>query len=72
MISAGRVLPVGLAPDSPLRTGQGVETVIHAVAPNMNPDRPDCLNGDYDTGCRQLAETYRALFEEFVRSAPIA
>jgi len=64
--AAGRVLAVQLPTDCPLRAAQGVEYVIHAVAPNMHPNRPDCLDGDYDTGCRQLAETYEHLFREFV------
>lgn len=64
--AAGRVLAVPLPTDCPLRATQGVEYVIHAVAPNMHPNRPDCLDGDYDTGCRQLAETYEHLFREFV------
>ena len=61
-----RVLAVLLPADCPLRAAQGVEYVIHAVAPNMHPDRPDCLDGDYETGCRQLAKTYEHLFHEFV------
>ena len=40
--------------------------IIHLVGPNMNPDRPLCLDGDYATGCAQLAETYAALFDKFV------
>ena len=33
--------------------------------------KPECLNGDYEAGCRLLAETYRNLFHEFVStSAP--
>ena len=63
--AAGRVLAVPLPADCPLRAAEGVGWVIHAVAPNMNPSRPDCLDGDYTTGCRQLAETYERLFREF-------
>ena len=64
-----RVLAVPLPADCPLRAAQGVEYVIHAVAPNMHPNRPDCLDGDYETGCRQLAETYEHLFREFMATA---
>lgn len=45
--------------------GQGAEWVLHARGPNMNPNRPDCLEGDYDTGCKELAKTYRAVLEAF-------
>jgi aprataxin len=32
----------------------------------VNPNRPDCLNGDYNRGCAQLAITYRNLFTSFL------
>ena len=62
---AGSAFAVRLPDGCPLRASQGVEWVVHAVAPNMNPAKPKDLNGDYEVGCRQLAETYRALLHEF-------
>ena len=41
--------------------------VIHVLGPNMNPQRPNCLNGDYETGERLLRQAYRALFEAFAK-----
>lgn len=31
----------------------------------MNPERPNCLNNDYSTGCKILREAYTSLFEGF-------
>ena len=62
---AGQAFAVRLPDGCPLRASQGVEWVVHTVAPNMNPAKPKDLNGDYEVGCRQLAETYRALLHEF-------
>lgn len=31
----------------------------------MNPERPNCLNNDYGTGCKILREAYTSLFESF-------
>ena len=31
----------------------------------MNPQRPNCLNNDYVTGCKILRDTYTSLFEGF-------
>jgi aprataxin len=64
-LSPGAVLPVELPPSSPLRTQEGVSHVIHVLGPNMNPLRPNCLNGDYVMGERLLRDAYRALFEAF-------
>lgn len=64
-LSPGAVLPVELPSSSPLWSQEGVTHVIHVLGPNMNPQRPNCLNGDYETGERLLRQTYRALFEAF-------
>ena len=48
---------------SPLRKKEGVQYVIHVVGPNMNPERPDCLKGDYETGCKLLEESYTSFLE---------
>lgn len=61
----GHAYAVELPAGNPLREAQGVEWVLHAVGPNMNPDRPLCLYGDYGRGAEQLAETYKAVFEQF-------
>ena len=65
----GAAYPVQLPADNPLRTTQGVEWLLHVVGPNMNRDRPLCLDGDYATAEAQLAETYRALFAAFAQRA---
>ena len=65
----GSAYPVGLPPSNALRLGEGVSVVIHAVGPNMNPEKPNCLEGDYATGVEQLAATYHALFEAFYEGA---
>lgn len=62
---AGQAFAVRLPDGCPLRASQGVEWVVHTVAPNMNPAKPKDLKGDYEVGCRQLAATYRALLHEF-------
>jgi len=54
-------LPVGC----PLRDTQDVHNVIHVVGPNMCPNRPHCLHGDYETGDRLLREAYQAVFDAF-------
>lgn len=65
----GSAYPVGLPPSNALRLGEGVSVVIHAVGPNMNPEKPNCLEGDYATGVEQLAATYHALFEAFYEAS---
>jgi hypothetical protein len=47
---ADEMFRVELREDSPLRAREGVQCVIHVLGPNMNPERPNCLNGDYKTG----------------------
>ncbi|GAQ88162.1 hypothetical protein KFL_004050070 [Klebsormidium nitens] len=64
-LAPGAALPVELPPASPLRSQEGVTHVIHVLGPNMNPQRPNCLNGDYEAGVRLLRQAYRALFETF-------
>jgi O-acetyl-ADP-ribose deacetylase (regulator of RNase III) len=56
---------VPLRMDSPLRLTSGAEHVIHVVGPNMNPQRNDCLHGDYATGDAQLAAAYRNFLDRF-------
>ena len=56
-------LPAGNA----LREAESVTHVVHLVGPNMNPAKPECLDGDYATGCAQLGDTYAACFAEFHR-----
>jgi len=62
----GGVYPVALRASSGLYA-QGVRHVMHVLGPNMNPMRPNCLHGDYTTGCKQLTACYEALFTEFVK-----
>lgn len=64
-LSTGSALVVPLPPSSPLYEKEGVTHVIHVVGPNMNPQRPNCLAGDYVKGCKVLRDTYSSLFECF-------
>ncbi|KAK9290391.1 hypothetical protein L1049_008560 [Liquidambar formosana] len=68
---AGSLLPgnavvVPLPATSPLFSREGITHVIHVLGPNMNPQRPNCLNSDYNKGCKVLREAYSSLFEGFV------
>lgn len=68
---AGSLLPgksiiVSLPSNSPLYSREGVTHVIHVLGPNMNPNRPNFLSGDYIKGCKILCEAYTSLFEGFV------
>ncbi|XP_042487098.1 transcription factor bHLH140 isoform X2 [Macadamia integrifolia] len=64
-LSPGKAVVVPLPSTSPLFKEEGVTHVIHVLGPNMNPQRPNCLNNDYDKGCRILGEAYSSLFEGF-------
>lgn len=64
-LSPGSAVAVPLPASSPLRREEGVTHVIHVLGPNMNPQRPNCLAGDYIQGCDILRATYRRLFETF-------
>ena len=53
-----------------LRLAQGVEFVIHAVGPNMNPQRANCIdvgaiNVDSERDYALLEQTFSALFDQF-------
>ncbi|KAK7287433.1 hypothetical protein RIF29_00710 [Crotalaria pallida] len=64
-LSPGNAVVVPLSLSSPLFTREGVTHVIHVLGPNMNPQRPNFLNNDYNKGCKILREAYAALFEGF-------
>ncbi|KAI3932242.1 hypothetical protein MKW98_024962 [Papaver atlanticum] len=64
-IEPGSALTVPLPSTSQLHKREGVTHVIHVLGPNMNPQRPDCLNSDYDKGCKILREAYSSLFDCF-------
>ncbi len=57
---------VELPENNAWRQREGVSAIMHILGPNMNPSRPDCLNGDYAKGCAQLAITYRNVFLAFL------
>lgn len=61
----GKALVVPLPSTSPLFSREGVTHVIHVLGPNMNPQRPNCLNNDYVKGSKVLREAYTSLFEGF-------
>lgn len=62
----GSAVVVPLPSTSPLYSREGVTHVIHVLGPNMNPHRPNPLDGDYDKGCQILRKAYSALFEGFM------
>lgn len=64
-LSPGNAVVVPLPSSSPLFTREGVTHVIHVLGPNMNPQRPNCLNNDYERGCKVLQDAYASLFEGF-------
>ena len=64
-LSPGNAVVVPLPTSSPLFTREGVTHVIHVLGPNMNPQRPNCLNNDYSKGCKILQDAYASLFEGF-------
>lgn len=61
----GKALVVPLPSTSPLFSREGVTHVIHVLGPNMNRQRPNCLNNDYVKGSKVLREAYTSLFEGF-------
>ncbi|WMV45028.1 hypothetical protein MTR67_038413 [Solanum verrucosum] len=64
-LSSGKAIVVPLPSSSPLFSGEGVTHVIHVLGPNMNPQRPNCLDNDYVKGCKILREAYSSLFDGF-------
>ncbi|KAF8402610.1 hypothetical protein HHK36_010699 [Tetracentron sinense] len=64
-LSPGNAVVVPLPSTSPLYKSEGVTHVIHVLGPNMNPQRPNCLENDYSKGCKVLREAYSSLFEGF-------
>ncbi|EXB52391.1 hypothetical protein L484_012036 [Morus notabilis] len=62
----GSSVGVPLPSSSPLFHQEGITHVIHVLGPNMNPQRPNCLDDDYVTGCKILHDAYTSLFEGFV------
>ncbi|XP_054791901.1 LOW QUALITY PROTEIN: transcription factor bHLH140-like [Prosopis cineraria] len=65
LLLPGNAVAVPLPSSSPLFAREGVTHVIHVLGPNMNSQRPDCLNNDYNKGCKILREAYTSLFEAF-------
>ncbi|KAL6138905.1 hypothetical protein ACLB2K_064184 [Fragaria x ananassa] len=61
----GNAVVVPLPSTSPLFCREGVTHVIHVLGPNMNPQRPNYLDHDYNKGCKILHDTYTSLFESF-------
>ncbi|XP_044502027.1 transcription factor bHLH140 isoform X2 [Mangifera indica] len=65
-LSPGNAVVVPLPSSSSLYSREGVTHVIHVLGPNMNPNRPDCLDNDYVKGCKILRMAYTSLFEGFL------
>ncbi|CAM6129922.1 unnamed protein product [Calypogeia fissa] len=64
-LNPGTSVAVQLPESSPLYMNEGVTHVIHVLGPNMNPQRPNFLSGDYSEGCRILQSAYASLFLHF-------
>ncbi|KAJ0979378.1 hypothetical protein J5N97_014852 [Dioscorea zingiberensis] len=64
-LSPGNSVVIPLPSNSPLHQREGVTHVIHVLGPNMNPQRPNCLNNDYVQGGKVLRDAYTSLFENF-------
>ncbi|XP_038688379.1 transcription factor bHLH140 isoform X2 [Tripterygium wilfordii] len=62
----GNAVVVPVPSSSSLYGREGVSHVIHVLGPNMNPQRPNFLNDDYNRGCKILRDAYTSLFEGFV------
>ncbi|XP_038906054.1 transcription factor bHLH140 isoform X2 [Benincasa hispida] len=65
-LQPGNAVAVQLPSTSPLFNREGVTHVIHVLGPNMNPQRPNYLNNDYDEGCKLLRNAYSSLFQAFI------
>lgn len=65
-LQPGNAVAVQLPSTSPLLNREGVTHVIHVLGPNMNPQRPNYLNNDYDEGCKLLGNAYSSLFQAFI------
>ncbi|KAK6245100.1 hypothetical protein QUC31_011509 [Theobroma cacao] len=65
----GTAVVVPLPSIAPLSIREGVTHVIHVLGPNMNPERPNCLDDDYIKGCKILQDAYSSLFEGFLSIA---
>ena len=63
----GRAYPVDLPAGCALRETEGVHCILHCCAPNLNPNKPNALDGDDAAarGKQMLAATYKALFSLF-------
>ncbi|KAJ7555676.1 hypothetical protein O6H91_05G050100 [Diphasiastrum complanatum] len=64
-ISPGDTIVVPVPQSSPLFKDEKVTHVIHVLGPNMNLNRPHCLDGDYVKGCKILRTAYTNLFDSF-------
>ncbi|KAJ6819416.1 putative receptor-like protein kinase [Iris pallida] len=64
-LNPGSSVAIPLPSTSPLYQKEKVTHVIHVLGPNMNPQRPNCLENDYLEGCKVLRNAYSSLFENF-------
>lgn len=64
--SSENAVVVPLPSASSLYSCEGVNHVIHVLGSNMNPNRPNCLDGDYVKDCEILRMAYTSLFEGFL------
>ncbi|KAI5068388.1 hypothetical protein GOP47_0016733 [Adiantum capillus-veneris] len=64
-LNPGSALVVPLPSTSPMYATEGVTHVIHVLGPNMNPERPNCLQGDYVEGSKLLRDAYSCMFRAF-------
>ncbi|KAH7429064.1 hypothetical protein KP509_09G029000 [Ceratopteris richardii] len=64
-LAPGSALTVPLPASSPLYMNEGVTHIIHVLGPNMNPQRPNCLQGNYVEGSKLLRDAYSCMFRAF-------
>ena len=63
----GKAYPVRIPSDHVLSRENGVKYVINVLGPNMNPNRLDCLDGNYSKAEALLENAYSSMFECFLQ-----
>eukprot|EP01103_Thecamoeba_quadrilineata_P009110 TRINITY_DN18825_c0_g1_i1.p1 TRINITY_DN18825_c0_g1~~TRINITY_DN18825_c0_g1_i1.p1 ORF type:complete len:501 (+),score=86.48 TRINITY_DN18825_c0_g1_i1:25-1527(+) len=66
----GKAYEVVVPESSRLYTIQDVRLIIYVIPPNMNPNKANCLNGDYEKGRTLLQLCYRSIFQAFEARLP--
>jgi aprataxin len=61
----GKAYLVKVPEAHPLHQTKGLKFVVNILGPNMNPNRLDYLDGDYELGEKLLEKSYDAMFLSF-------